>query len=150
LSKKEGNTYRLPTEAEWEYAARAGTGTPFSTGRCLSSDEANYAKTGCAFQKCMAVFNKNRERVIETGTLVPNPWKLYNIHGNVSEWVSDWYGLCPLKLAADPQGPISGTERVMRGGHWQPNAAGCRSAKRWWFSPNMASDVLGFRLVMMP
>jgi formylglycine-generating enzyme required for sulfatase activity len=149
LSKKEGKTYRLPTEAQWEYACRAGTSTPFSTGRCLSTDEANYGKTGHLYQKCMTVFRKNRSQVIEAGTLAPNPWKLHNMHGNVSEWCLDWYGLYSSGHTADPQGTPYGSERVMRGGHWQADAAGCRSAKRWRFPPNMASDVVGFRLVLM-
>jgi formylglycine-generating enzyme required for sulfatase activity len=150
LSRKERRTYRLPTEAEWEYAGRAGIATPFSTGRCLSTDEANYGKIGYAYQKCTTVFRKKRGRPIKVGLLTPNPWKLYNIHGNVSEWCRDWYGLYTSGSATNPKGPNSGSERVMRGGHWQADAAGCRSARRWRFPPNLASDVVGFRLVMMP
>jgi formylglycine-generating enzyme required for sulfatase activity len=150
LSRKERRTYRLPTEAEWEYAGRAGISTPFSTGRCLSTDEANYGKIGYAYQKCTTVFRKKRGRPIKVGLLPPNPWKLYNIHGNVSEWCQDWYGLYPSGNATNPKGPNSGSERVMRGGHWQADAAGCRSARRWRFPPNLASDAVGFRLVMVP
>ena len=98
----------------------------------------------------MTVFRENRGRVLDAGSLAPNPWKLFNIHGNVSEWCQDWYGLYASGHTADPQGPLSGSERVMRGGHWQADAAGCRSARRWRFSPNMASDVVGVRLVMIP
>ena len=150
LSRKEQRTYRLPTEAEWEYAGRAGVSTPFSTGRCLSTEEANYGKIGYAYQKCTTVFRNKRGRPIKVGLLAPNPWKLYNIHGNVSEWCQDWYGLYPTGSVIDPTGPDSGSERVMRGGHWQADAAGCRSAKRWRFPPNLASDAVGFRLVMIP
>ncbi|MGD9010512.1 MAG: SUMF1/EgtB/PvdO family nonheme iron enzyme [Desulfobacteraceae bacterium] len=150
LSRKERRTYRLPTEAEWEYAGRAGISTPFSTGRCLSTDEANYGKIGYAYQKCTTVFRKKRGRPIKVGLLPPNPWKLHNIHGNVSEWCQDWYGPYPSGNATNPKGPNSGSERVMRGGHWQTDAAGCRSARRWRFPPNLASDVVGFRLAMVP
>ncbi len=150
LSRRERRTYRLPTEAEWEYAGRAGISTPFSTGRCLSTDEANYGKIGFTYQKCTTVFRKKRGRPIAVGSLPPNPWKLYNIHGNVSEWCQDWYGRYPFGNATNPKGPNSGSERVMRGGHWQADAAGCRSARRWRFPPNLASDAVGFRLVMVP
>jgi formylglycine-generating enzyme required for sulfatase activity len=150
LGRKERRTYRLPTEAEWEFAARAGVSTPFSTGRCLSTDEANYGKIGHAYQKCTTVFRKKRGRPVNVGSLAPNPWKLHNIHGNVSEWCQDWYGPYPSGSATNPTGSGSGTERVMRGGHWQADAAGCRSARRWRFRPNLASDAVGFRLVMVP
>lgn len=150
LSQKEHKTYRLPTEAEWEYAGRAGTTTPFSTGRCLSTDEANYGEIGHLYEKCTTVFRKRRGRPISVGQSKPNPWQLHDIHGNVSEWCADWYGPIPSGNAINPKGPKSGSERVMRGGHWQSEAAGCRSAKRRRFPPNFASDAVGFRLVMVP
>jgi formylglycine-generating enzyme required for sulfatase activity len=150
LSRKEGRTYRLPTEAEWEYAARAGTSTPFSTGRCLSTDEANYGRLGPRYQLCVTVFKQRRDQLVKAGTLSPNPWKLHNIHGNVSEWCLDWYGPYPSGSQTNPTGPASGSEHVMRGGHWQADAAGCRSARRWRFPSNLASDVVGFRLVVVP
>ncbi len=150
LSEKEGRTYRLPTEAEWEYAGRAGTSTPFSTGRCLSTEEADYSRPGSYYQLCAAVFKDQRNDLVKAGMLAPNPWKLHNIHGNVSEWCLDWYGPYPSKSITDPRGPASGSERVMRGGHWQTDAAGCRCARRWRFPPNLASDAVGFRLVVVP
>lgn len=150
LSRKEGKNYRLPTEAEWEYAARAATSTPFSTGRCLSTDEANYGETGHPYEKCVTVFRQKRGHPIVVGQSTTNPWQLHDIHGNVSEWCSDWYGPFTPKNATNPRGPNSGSERVMRGGHWKSDAAGCRSAKRRRFPPNFASDAVGFRLVMAP
>jgi formylglycine-generating enzyme required for sulfatase activity len=150
LSQKERKTYRLPTEAEWEYAARAGTSTPFSTGRCLSTDEANYGETGHPYEKCVTVFRTKRGRPITVGQTALNPWQLHDMHGNVSEWCMDWYGPIPAGSATNPKGPKSGSERVMRGGHWQSDAAGCRCAKRRRFPPNFASDAVGFRLVMVP
>jgi formylglycine-generating enzyme required for sulfatase activity len=150
LSKKEHRIYRLPTEAQWEYAGRAGTSTSFSTGRCLSTNAANYAKIDRKYRDCTVVFNETRRRPIKAGLLLPNPWKLYNMHGNVSEWCLDWYGFYPSDSATDPTGPSTGNERVMRGGHWQASAAECRLAKRRRFPPGIASDVVGFRLVMLP
>ena len=150
LSRKERLTYRLPTESEWEYACRAGITTPFSSGGCLSTDAANYGKPGYPYQQCKSDFRKNHGRPTKVGRSAPNPWKLHNMHGNVSEWCQDWYGPYPSENAVNPEGPQAGSERVMRGGHWQADAAGCRSAKRRRFPPNLASDVVGFRLVMVP
>lgn len=150
LSQKEGKTYRLPTEAEWEYACRAGTSTPFSTGRCLSTDEANYGETGYPYEKCATVFRNKRGRPVTAGQSAPNPWQLHDMHGNVSEWCMDWYAPIAAGSATDPKGPKSGSERVMRGGHWQSDAADCRCAKRQRLPPNFASDAVGFRLVMVP
>lgn len=150
LSRKERLDYRLPTEAEWEYAGRAGISTPFFTGRCLSTDAANYGSIGSAYLECTTVFREERGHPIKVGLSAPNLWKLYNIHGNVSEWCRDWYGPYPDGSAINPEGPESGSERVMRGGHWGAVAAGCRFAKRHRIPPNLASDAVGFRLVMIP
>lgn len=150
LSTQEGRKYRLPTEAEWEYACRAGTTTPFSFGHCLSSREDNYAGVGPSYKLCTTVFQEKRGHPVPTGTLAPNPWELHNMHGNVAEWCSDWYGPYPDKSVRNPQGQPEGTERVFRGGYWHADAAKCRSAYRGRFLPNFASDVVGFRLVLMP
>jgi formylglycine-generating enzyme required for sulfatase activity len=120
LSRKERLNYRLPTEAEWEYAGRAGISAPFSTGHCLSSDAANYGKIGYDYQQCTTVFRKELGRPTMVGLSAPNPLKLYNIHGNVSEWCRDWYGPYSNGSAIDPEGPGSGSERVMRGGTGGP------------------------------
>jgi len=150
LSRKEGKSYGLPTEAEWEYACRAKTATPFAFGPCLSTDQANYSGLGSHFPDCQGVDRVNRKRPIRVGSLVPNPWSLFDMHGNVSEWCQDWYGPYPEGDVTDPQGPSTGTERVMRGGHYFTDAHGCRSAKRWRLLPYMPSITVGFRLVMKP
>jgi formylglycine-generating enzyme required for sulfatase activity len=151
LSQKETQTYRLPTEAEWEYAARAGTTTPFSFGNCLSTDDANYngkyPLTGCP----TGIY---RSKTVISGTLSANAWGLYDMHGNVWEWCSDWYGSYPTSTVespvTDPVGPESGSCRVGRGGGWSGGAGYCRSADRDGSGPGGTSDYLGFRLVCAP
>ncbi len=136
--------YRLPTEAEWEYAARAQTTTPFYTGDCLSTDEANYngkyPLAGCAS-------GENREAVVPVGTFAPNTWGLYDMHGNVWEWVQDWYGEYPSEAVTDPHGPSTGTTRVVRGGGWNSGAGLCRSAIRINYDGKIRRNYIGFRLI---
>jgi formylglycine-generating enzyme required for sulfatase activity len=150
LSKKEGKTYGLPTEAEWEYACRAGTTTSFAFGQCLSSDQANYGGIDQMFSDCKSSFLLNRKKPIPVAGLAANPWGLFDMHGNVAEWCADWYGPYPSHTMTDPKGPSSGTDRVLRGCHWQNTASECRSAKRSSFSPGSASDAIGFRIVLRP
>jgi formylglycine-generating enzyme required for sulfatase activity len=150
LITKEGKTYALPTEAEWEYACRAGTTTPFAFGNCLSSDQANYGGIDQMFSDCKSGFRLNRKKPIPVASLSANPWGLFDMHGNIAEWCADWYGPYPSRTMIDPKGPSSGTDRVLRGCHWLNTASECRSAKRSNFSPGSASDAIGFRLVMRP
>ena len=123
--------YRLPTEAEWEYAARASTTTPFSFGNTLSTDQANY----------------DSNRTTQVKSFPPNAWGLYDMHGNVWEWCQDWYGDYPSDSVTDPQGPPSGDHRVLRGGSWVSSARLCRSAVRLWGTPGDRHYRFGFRLV---
>ncbi len=150
LSKKDGISYTLPREAQWENACRAGTRSPFSYGLCLSTDQANYGGLGTDFQECDSAFKTNWQMSIKVASLTPNSWGLYDMHGNVSEWCRDWYDRYPSGDATDPKGPSFGAERVMRGGHWFNMADGCRSAKRMKLKPDFASDALGFRLIIRP
>lgn len=135
--------YRLPTEAEWEYSVRAGTTGPFHTGNCLSTSEANYngnyPLTGCSKGQC-------RKTPIRVGNLASNSWGLHNMHGNVGEWVWDWYGSYPPGSMTDPVGPGYGSYRGGRGGSWGSRAQNCRSASRGRHSPGFRSSNLGFRL----
>jgi formylglycine-generating enzyme required for sulfatase activity len=110
-----GRKYRLPTEAEWEYAARAGTTTPFAFGKCLSTDEANY-NGNYPLKGCPE--GEYRQKTIPVASLKPNAWGLYDMHGNVWEWCEDWYGDYPTKPVVDPKGPERGSARVLRGGGW--------------------------------
>ena len=150
LSKKEGKTYGLPTEAEWEYACRAGTTTPFAFGNCLSSDQANYGGIDVQFANCKDSYRKNYKKPLKVKSLAANPWGLFDMHGNVAEWCADWYGPYPSRTMIDPKGPSSGTDHVLRGCHWLNTASECRSAKRSSFSPDSASDAIGFRIVLRP
>jgi formylglycine-generating enzyme required for sulfatase activity len=144
LTEKEGRFYHLPTEAQWEYAARAGTTTPFAFGNCLSTDAANYngnyPLTGCAK-------GTYRAATVAVGTLQSNAWKLYDMHGNVYEWCRDWYGTYSSTAVVDPVGPTGGSDRVIRGGYWGNGAGRCRSASRRNDGPGYTGGNLGFRLV---
>lgn len=137
--------FRLPTEAEWEYACRAGTTKPFNTGSCLNTDQANYngnyPLSGCSK-------GEYRKRTIRVGSFAPNAWGLYDMHGNVWEWCEDWYrGDYPSASATDPVGPSSIPARVIRGGSWWLFAADCRSASRLGHLSSLRKSYLGFRLV---
>jgi len=140
LNEKEGHDrYRLPTEAEWEHAARAGTKTEYFFGN-------NEKKWGQ-----YAWLDKNSGgKSHPVGQKKPNPWGLYDIYGNVSEWVHDWHAKHPYYGVTDPKGPSSGLYREVRGGSWYRGAFGCRSAHRDYYSPGNTSDSIGFRLLLSP
>lgn len=147
LNKQTGKTYRLPTEAEWEYACRAGTETVFNTGKNITTDQANYDG-----QYPYADYPKGmyRECTTDAGTFEPNAWGLYDMHGNVWEWCSDWYEeeYYTNSPDTDPKGPASGEFRVIRGGSWFSGAVMCRSARRYSQYPTNTKNYLGFRLVI--
>jgi sulfatase modifying factor 1 len=149
LNRREAtNGYRLPTEAQWEYACRAGTTTPFSFGECLSTSQANYdgdyPYTGCSS-------GTYRKTPIAVASLGKNAWGLYDMHGNVWEWCSDWYGSYSSAVPRpDPEGPTSGNYRVIRGGSWNIGARSCRSANRNGVTPELPPSYLGFGFVMRP
>ncbi len=140
---KKANGYRLPTEAEWEYACRAGTETPFSTGNNITADEANYYGT---YPYNNGIGGRYRERPIPAGSFAPNPWGLYDMHGNVWEWCWDWYGAYVQAPTANPTGPSSGTYRIYRGGGWNDFGRNLRSAYRAACPPENGTFNLGFRL----
>jgi formylglycine-generating enzyme required for sulfatase activity len=144
LSGKEGRTYRLPTEAEWEYGCRAGTTTPFHTGETISTDQANYDGN---YAYGAGRKGEYRDRTTPVGAFEPNAWGLYDMHGNAWEWCQDWYGDYPAGDAMDPSGPDGGADRVLRGGGWFFIPRGCRSAYRLGGDPGNRYSNGGFRLV---
>ncbi len=131
--------YRLPTEAEWEYASRAGSETPYSFGESVKPlhEHAWFAEN-----------SQNQHH--PAGEKKPNRWGLYDMHGNVCEWCDDWYSdNYPSGAAKDPQGPVRGTARVIRGGSWVvANETYFRSAKRATYVPTDRSVILGFRIAL--
>lgn len=147
LSQETGMNYRLPSEAEFEYAARAGTTTPFSTGNCIHTDQANYHGF-FNYNGCGAKTGVFRTRTLPVGSLDPNPWGLYDMHGNVWEWIRDcWnpnYDGAPTDGSAWEQSDCS--RRVTRGGSWDINAGYLRSANRHWSLRGVRYNGLGFRL----
>ena len=144
LSEKEGAKYRLPTEAEWEYACRAGTTTPFHTGATISTDEANYNGQQIYGNGRKGKF---RDETTPVASFPPNAWGLHDMHGNVWEWCADWYGAYRAGAVSDPTGPAEGTTRVVRGGCWVTAPAVCRSANRGDTEPVSWNFHFGFRVV---
>jgi formylglycine-generating enzyme required for sulfatase activity len=144
--KKAGRTYRLPTEAEWEYACRAGTTTPFNCGKSLSSRQANFDGK---YPYGGAPKGPYLGRTCKVGSYKPNAWGLYDMHGNVYHFCSDWFKKdnvtgSPKK---DPKGPKKGDACVLRGGSWINSGWACRAAFRMGVEPDLPSYNFGFRVV---
>jgi formylglycine-generating enzyme required for sulfatase activity len=144
LSQQTGQTYRLPTEAEWEYAARAGTTTPFYFGTTISTDQANYDGNYTYGRGQKGVC---REKTIEVGQFPANAWGLYDMHGNAWEWTGSEYdknyGGAELRIVGDPD---SSGHRMLRGGSWSHRPLGLRSAARNGGDPRARGNLVGFRL----
>ena len=137
LNAEEGGTrYRLPTEAEWEYAARAGTTTAYSFGSDVSRLDEYAWHAGNAAHMSHPV-----------GQLKPNAWGLHDMHGNVWEWVHDWYATYPIGAETDPHGAASGVSRVFRGGGQNNVAWRCSSSSRGYRPPESRLDAVGFRVL---
>ena len=145
--QEDTDKYRLPTEAEWEHACRAGTSGPFYFGKCLSTDQANY-DGNYPLEGCPA--GEFRKKTMPVGSFVPNSYGLYDMHGNVRDWCQDWFGDYPDKSVQDPTGPEKGDFRVLRGGSWFSFAGNCRSADRSRLRPTDRFDYAGFRLAFCP
>ena len=135
LSEQTGERYSLPTEAEWEYACRASSEAEY----CFGDDERRLED--------YAWYSKNAGgKTHPVGEKRANAWGLHDLHGNVWEWVRDWYGPYSKESQRNPSGPETGSVRVIRGGSWNGDAGGCRSAFRDWGDPGYRNDDLGFRL----
>ena len=142
--------YRLPTEAEWEYAARAGSQTRFFWGNDADCNNMMYENDpGSSEVKCVDYVRSRGltpDSTAPVKSYSPNTWGLYDMHGNVWEWCQDRYGDYPSGSVTDPTGPTSGSNRVIRGGSWYRGAGGCRSANRGRGTPGPRNRHLGFRL----
>ena len=149
--KAAGNVYRLPTEAEWEYACRAGTTTKFSFG----DDDSEFEHYGWYYEN-------SGNKPHQVGSKQPNAWGLYDMHGSVFEWCQDWYGDYPSGSLTNPTGATSGSGvaqavgkavdslRVLRGGCWRYPSENCKSAYRSVFGPSMSTSYMGFRVCLSP
>ena len=141
-----GNRYRLPTEAEWEYACRAGSITGFANG--------SITQTGCGHDANLDVMGwycgNSGKKPHPVAQRKPNAFGLYDMHGNIWEWCQDCYGIYPSGHVSNPTGPSSGSYRVLRGGGWHEDVEGCRSAIRVGRSPASRAGTIGFRLARTP
>jgi formylglycine-generating enzyme required for sulfatase activity len=147
LNQLEGaNRYRLPTEAEWEYACRGGSISAFASGQISSLDCENDTKLAEVGWFC----GNSAKTIHPVAQKKANAWGLYDMHGNVSELCRDWYGEYPPDQITDPKGPSSGIDRAVRGGGWDSKARHCRSACRGAVSSGQKINDVGFRLVRMP
>ena len=147
LNKREGiDKYRLPTEAEWEYACRAGSkmalaNGPISVVKCGLDTNLDAIGWYCG---------NSKKTPHPVGKKQPNAWMAYDMHGNVSELCQDWYGEFPPDNITDPPGPASGIDRTVRGGGWDAHARHCRSACRGATSPGIRGYGIGLRLARTP
>ena len=153
---REAIGYRLPTEAEWEYACRAGTTSSFNTGDTLTESQANYGQSYTkltdtdtfSFNEATTEISVSGGATTEVGSFPPNNWGLYDMHGNVSEMCWDWYGNYSHDPKINPIGPDSGNSRVLRGGNWFKESVNLRSAARDSYLEKFYSMEYGFRVVL--
>jgi formylglycine-generating enzyme required for sulfatase activity len=147
LNQKEGtDKYRLPTEAEWEYACRAGSTSAFPNGPITMLQCGVDANLDAIGWYC----GNSKDAIKPVAGKKPNAWGLYDMLGNVQEWCQDWFGPYPDDEVVDPKGPKKGSYRVMRGGVWYSPARDVRCASRFGSPPHYRFRYIGFRLCMTP
>ena len=137
LSERQPGTFRLPTEAEWEFACRAGSTTAYSFGANPSS-----------LIEHAWFYTNSKNKTHPVGQKKPSAFGLYDMHGNVWEWCSDWYDEYLAEATVDPTGSPEGSSRILRGGSWFCTPGPCRSANRGWNTPSIRDNDVGFRIVM--
>ena len=149
-SRIQDGNFRLPTEAEWEYACRAGTVTPFNTGIAISTDQVNYDGRHPYLPALYDAEGLMRKKTTAVASFAPNAWGLYDMHGNVWEWCSDYYDkeYYGRSSAVDPQGPLKGSYHVLRGAAFNRGACICRSGNRHSGEFVRIGRKRGFRVVM--
>jgi formylglycine-generating enzyme required for sulfatase activity len=148
LKRKTGRVYRLLSEAEWEYAARAGTSTPFYTGNCINTNQANY-DGNLDYANCGAKTGTSKEKTLPVGSYDANNFGLFDMAGNVWQWVQDCYHASYVAAPEDGSAWVNGcdmTRRVLRGGSWNSLPRYLRSASRDWDGASNAYDITGFRI----
>lgn len=151
LNSRHPGTYRLPTEAEWEYACRAGTASAYSWGDEIDCSKAMYENNSLKHPKCLEYIKSrglSSDQPATVKSYAPNAWGLYEMHGNVWEWCADWFGEYPAEAATDPRGPPAGSQKIRRGGSWYGYWFSCRSANRNPSHPASRYRTTGFRLVL--
>ncbi|MCX7068555.1 MAG: formylglycine-generating enzyme family protein [Methylococcales bacterium] len=149
LNTQTGKSYRLPTEAEWEYAARAGTTTAFYTGDCINTQQANYDGSSQDYNNCGAKTGVYKQTTVAVGSYPANPWGLYDMAGNVYEWTCSAYfgNYDGSEKQCVSKNDVS-TSRVLRGGSWYNFARHARSAYRNYYTPDNRSSIIGFRFAL--
>ncbi|MEO6038411.1 MAG: SUMF1/EgtB/PvdO family nonheme iron enzyme [Saprospiraceae bacterium] len=151
LNEKTGKTYRLPTEAEWEYAARAGgKKVRFGNGKNIADPKEINFNGGKRYKQPYSIVGEYRAKTTVVGAFAANALGLYGMSGNVSEWCQDWYADYPSQAQTNPAGPASGSDRVLRGGSWYFDAGHCRVTDRGRILPGYRDDQIGFRLASSP
>ena len=153
LQEKTGLTFDLPTEAQWEYACRAGTATAFNSGNSLTSTslyDAIMDETGRYYGNQSKGKGGYTSKHTKVGSYLANDWGLYDMHGNVSEWCLDWFSSIGTAAKTDPVGSTTGSYRMIRGGSWGDDASYCRSAYRSAYYPSDGSYYFGFRVLCQP
>ncbi len=140
---------RLPSEAEWENACRGNSTTPFNTGNCLSDVQANYAWS-YPYSGCINSNNNFPYQTQAINSYSSNEYGLFNMHGNVLEWCSDWFDIYLSEAQTNPSGPSTGADRILRGGSFAERARSCRSAMRQHYIPSETASFIGFRVAFAP